>query len=318
MVRHRRRDKYTNNDTIMNIHYIDITSHTTDSKGEGLVAPFESDTDRMYTYKYSMCSLTGDDSWKLPDTHIEFIMNGEQCHAGYFILGLKHKGSVVDKYITAALSADKNGRTYLSSPALTLFDEYGSTNAVVAFPCNSQEQLLLEWINRSRLHWPPPELIKEIKRLPAYLVPGSESKQEERRVCFTGEKKLIESFTESQYKLYIVLKFLNKHELKPICEELSRYIMINIVLWFFESNSEDSLVKGNMIIILISCLKNLKQAIKVNYLSYYLIPCRNLMTGRINPIQQAIAKLDELIHKGPRVILRCPKYWQPCRCLQKS
>ncbi|XP_052788917.1 uncharacterized protein LOC128223670 isoform X1 [Mya arenaria] len=174
--------------------------------------------------------------------------------------------------------------------------------------------MLSEWTSRLRLHnWPSPELIQEISELPAYLVPvgckNSKNKHMEWRVCFIGEQKLTSSFTECQYKLYIIFKFLMKEELKSICDEMSSYIVKNIVFWFIESTQQELFSKENMIEHLLSCLQMLQQAIRDNHLPYYMIPGRNLLIERINQLQQQqlIAKLDALIQEGPRVILRCPK-----------
>ncbi|WAR30507.1 hypothetical protein MAR_033049, partial [Mya arenaria] len=114
-----------------------------------------------------------------------------------------------------------------SGPALTLTHQSINTDTVIALPI--QQQMLSEWISRPRHHsWPSPELKQEISKLGAYLVPvgckGSETKHMEWRVGFIGEQKLTDSFTECQYKLYNVLKFLMKTELKPICDEMSSYI----------------------------------------------------------------------------------------------
>ncbi|XP_052807061.1 uncharacterized protein LOC128236220 [Mya arenaria] len=319
-------------DGILNRHRTDYFGITIGSKQEGYCCPFESDRDVMFIHKTVICRLQVAGSSPLPDTHTEFIMDNEYCNPGYYRLELKHKAEGEDSNITAAMVEHINGREYVSSekytylfrksfnlstvsgPALTECNDYQSWDYVFALPCISQKQLLSEWINRPRYHnWPSPELIQEIPQLPAYLVPvgckSSENKHMEWRVCFIGELKLTDSFMESQYKLYILLKYINKHVLKPICKDMSSFIMKNVVFWYVESTSRESFSIHNLVVNIISCLKMLQQSIRENNLPYYMIRGRNLLRGRINLTQHhhLIAKLDELIQEGPIVIMRCPK-----------
>ncbi|WAR30234.1 LOW QUALITY PROTEIN: hypothetical protein MAR_032776 [Mya arenaria] len=188
---------------------------------------------------------------------------------------------------------NSNCQSTISGPALTKHDGYSSSDIVFAFQCICQRQLLFEWIHRPRQHtWPSRELMQAIPKLPAYLVPApvgcksSENKHMEWRVCFTGEQKLIESFTESQYKLYILLKLINKHELKSICEDMSSYVMKNIVFWLVESKAQHFFTRENLFVELISSLHMLQQAIRDNHLFYYMIAGRNLLKGIIKPAEQ--------------------------------
>ncbi|XP_052788906.1 uncharacterized protein LOC128223666 isoform X2 [Mya arenaria] len=182
---------------------------TTGSKGEGLSSPCESDTDVLLLKKNILCKLPGHASLQLPDIITVFIMDGEHCHPGHFWLELDHLGNA---NITAPLFVHTNGKTYFSSQKLTerlkeivqsvpgptytvsgpaVKHEFESErmDSVVALPI--QQAMLSEWISRPRHHsWPSPELIQEISKLQAYLVPvgckGSETKHMEWRLCFLG------------------------------------------------------------------------------------------------------------------------------------
>ncbi|XP_052819428.1 uncharacterized protein LOC128245342 [Mya arenaria] len=329
---HDRRAAWREHDAIMSGKRQATTEITAGSKGEGFTAPFESDTDCVILSNNTLCRLPDDDTVQLPDTHYEFIMDYEHCHPGHFRLELKHTGTLEISNIEEALFVHDNGRTFISSakyrksfidktnetvsgPALTGCTEYLSWDHVYAFPCTSQQQLLSEWINRPRHHhWPSSDLISEVSELQAQMVPvgckSSEHKDIEWRVCFIfSEQKLTDSWNGKQYKVYILLKLLTKSQLKPINDVISSYLLKNIMLWFTEQNPTQIFKKQHLFQNVISCLRNLKDAIHANYLPYYMVPSRNLLTGRMIPDQQQqlIAKLDELIQEGPLVIMRCPK-----------
>ncbi|XP_052790656.1 uncharacterized protein LOC128224719 [Mya arenaria] len=314
------------------ISQYNTTIITAGSKGEGFAAPFESDSDTVLLYMYSVCKTPGDDSLTLPDTHYEFTMDSEHCHPGHFRLELTQSGTTGKSNIQQALFVHDNGKTYISSekyvtsfikdndqtvsgPAITGCSKYSSWDHVNSFRCTSQQQLLSQWINRQRHHnWPTQDLIEEASKLEAQMVPvgckGSEHKNIEWRVCFIlSVQKLTDSWNENQYKIYILLKLIKKSQLKPISDEISSYLMKNIVLWFTEQNPAKIFKKKYLLQNVMNCLRNLQDAIKANHLPFYMLPDRNLLIGRINPEQQQllIEKLGDLIEEGPRVILRCPK-----------
>ncbi|XP_052788909.1 uncharacterized protein LOC128223669 isoform X2 [Mya arenaria] len=251
----------------------------TGSKGEGFSTPYESDTDCFCLMNEILCREHGYASLQRRDINAVFIMDGEHCHPGHFWLKLDHLGAEGRTVIKDALFVHTNGQKYLSShtfteegknmthgkvsgPALTLTHQSINTDTVIALPI--QQQMLSEWISRPRHHsWPSPELKQEISKLGAYLVPvgckGSETKHMEWRVGFIGEQKLTDSFTECQYKLYNVLKFLMKTELKPICDEMSSYIVKNIVFWFIELTQQELFSKENMLNISFLVCKSYKK-----------------------------------------------------------
>ncbi|XP_052788442.1 uncharacterized protein LOC128223188 [Mya arenaria] len=318
-----------------------ITRIVAGSKGEGFTTTFESDTDIVMLYNYAVCKTPGDDSLTFPNTHFKFTMDSEHCHPGHFKLELTHTGTTEDSNIQQALFVHDNGKTYVSSekyrttfikdktqetvsgPAITGCNAFQSWDNVNAFRCTSQQPLLSQWMSRPRHHnWPNPDLIKEVSKLEAQMVPvgckSSEHKDNEWRVCFIlSEQRLTDSWNKNQYRIYILLKLIKKSLLKPISDEISSYLMKNIMLWFTEQNPAKIFKKIYLLQNVISCLKSLQDAIKSNDLPYYMIPDRNLLTGRINPEQQRqlIEKLEELIEEGPSVILRCPKV---CAALQMS
>ncbi|XP_052789312.1 uncharacterized protein LOC128223898 [Mya arenaria] len=340
MVEHRR-EVWRETDVIRNRKDRNITWIIAGSKGEGFTAPFESDVDRVRLNNFSVCETQGDEFLTLPDTHFKFIMESNHCHPGHFRLNLTHSGTTAYSNIQQALFVHDHGKIYISSeiyrttfiedktqqtvsgPAITDCDEYSSCDNVNAFRCTSKQQLLSEWMKRPRHHnWPTQELRKVVSEIEAQMVPvgckSSGNKDIEWRVCFIiSEQRLTDSWNKNQYKIYILLKLIKNSQLKPISDEISSYLMKNIMLWFTEQNPAKIFRKKYLLQNVMSCLKMLQDAIKANNLSYYMIPHRNMLTGKINQEQerQLIEKLEKLIKKGPRVILRCPKL---CAALQMS
>ena len=336
-----RRETYREIDRKVNSENQYWTRIKAGSKGEGLSCFYESDHDTLHVDHYTVCTLEGDKR-SFPETYTVFTMLNGELHPGHYELKRKQQGTMLDLEIAQAMVLDsESGDAYISSELYTKarrkdklgeisFDEQVASiagpsvpgtdgkvtwDSVHAFRCVCQQQLLQEWINRPRHHnWPPPDLVEEIAQVEAQLVPvgckGSENRGMEWRVCFIpSELKLSESWNEAQYKLYILLKMINKATLKPICEEMSSYILKNIVFWMAEAKSRESFTSETLLNNLTSSLEMLEQCIQKNELFYYMIRSRNLLTGRLGPKvrEQLCDKLKELIREGPNVVLRCQK-----------
>ena len=336
-----RRTVYREMDRKVNLTNEFYTRVKAGSKGEGFSSFYESDHDALHIDHHTVCTLPEDER-SFPETHTVFTMLNEHLHPGHFELQRKQQGTLVDYEMNQALIVNsENGKVYISSdlytealkrdklgnitwdeqvvavtgPSVPGTDGKISWDSVHAFRCVCQQQLLAEWITRPRQYnWPPRELIETISRIEAQLVPagskGSKNRKMEWRVCFIpSELKLSESLSQVQYKMYILLKMINKEILKPICNELSSYIMKNIVFWMVESNPHEIFTEDSLLHNTISCLKMLQEAIQKTHLSYFMIRSRNLLLNRLTPNHrhQLYDKLQELVKEGPRLILRCGK-----------
>ncbi|KAH3865728.1 hypothetical protein DPMN_028771 [Dreissena polymorpha] len=177
--------------------------------------------------------------------------------------------------------------------------------------------ILSKWAARPR-HWPPPEVVQRVVALGAVLTPvgfkGSEYQHVEWRVCFNaGEMELISNLNDTQTKLYVLLKMIKNDVLHPRKKEVSSYTLKNIVLWMAENNSQASFHKKSILQWLHEALNALRVALITLELPYYMIPERNLMaTSGLDVEQQRtwISTITDMLHEGPRVILRLPKIRQ--------
>ncbi|KAH3707208.1 hypothetical protein DPMN_066607 [Dreissena polymorpha] len=136
------------------------------------------------------------------------------------------------KFIAPALCYDGLGNTLLSSDLFAEFDPeikrsgpptpfiFGPIrlDRVSALRCHSTV-LLKQWAERPR-HWPPPDVVKKVIYLGACLTPAgfkdSPYKHVEWRICFnSGETEIVNSLTDTQLKVYVMLKMIVKDELRP-------------------------------------------------------------------------------------------------------
>lgn len=316
------------------------TQVTAGSKGEGYSCYYENDEDILFIDKYRVCVLPCG-IYNYPCTITVFTMHGDNCPPGYFRIMFSRKGSqknCIDDF--EVLCESKEGyvfikeRSYIQAISRMYLGDTGrgiSTGTITgpsvpgervlykedrvwAFRCLDQKDILREWIGRKRHYgWPPRELIKEISELEAQLVPvgckGSEHKDLEWRVCFVpSELKLLKSFNETQYKLYIFLKFVKSSAFRPICEDLS-YIFKNLVFWLVEENSKELFVPQNLLMLTVMALTLLHGYIEKNHLRYYMIPDRNLLAGRIMTEERSavLKQLEHLICLGPtkNLVMEC-------------
>ncbi|XP_052259553.1 uncharacterized protein LOC127863909 [Dreissena polymorpha] len=177
--------------------------------------------------------------------------------------------------------------------------------------------ILSKWAARPR-HWPPPEVAQRVVSLGAVLTPvgfkGSEYQHVEWRVCFNaGEIELISNLNDTQNKLYVLLKMIKNDVLHPRKKEVSSYTLKNIVLWMAENNPQASFHTKSILQWLHEALDALRVALVTLELPYYMIPERNLMaTSGLDEEQQRtwISTITDMLHEGPRVILRLPKIRQ--------
>ena len=170
------------------------------------------------------------------------------------------------------------------------------TDVVGAFPCDAGP-IIEKWTNRERKNgWPSKETIANVARLPAHVVPigqrGTDNEDLQWRICFTlGEILLVQKFNNVQRKLFFLMKIIARHFLKPICNDISSYVMKNVIFWISEEMPEKAFNDRNLIKTLQTALKYLLKSIKRKYLSNYMMPERNLFEGKFNENDQVHQKL---------------------------
>ena len=317
------------------------------STAEGFVTHFESDHDTVLLQKNVVCVLFGKDlpQYERDESVTVLKLEWKNCEPGYYRLILLKHGTESDPYIECSTVHCGNGKQYISSdlyiqahkivsdrqettplteshiagPALSGSSYLHNCDFVYAFKCDDHESLLSEWKQRNRLfEWPSEMLVHNVALFKAYLVPvgskTSSTRDLEWRICFMdGERKLIDSLNEFQYKIYIILKMVNTAELKCVCKEITSYVMKNIFFWYLESNPLEVFTAERLLENTLNCLKNLRVAVDKSFLAKYMIPKRNLLAGRMEKEERKnlLSKLDTLIADGGGFIIRCPRilFW---------
>lgn len=329
-----RRDKNKHLDDIHNSKGFSVINVTAGGKGEGIALYFESDIDRLYVLKGIVCvDYSNPHSNTSP---IVFQLNRMNCSPGYTRLKLiRETKSHVRQYIVLESGAEYISNNYcILKPDHVMIDinglqinkqnkigpaaRYGNAftnyDFVLGFICFCPE-LIEKWIRRSRQHgWPDPNLIKTISTLEGHVVPvankGSNYPATEWRICYTkAELLLMQSLTDPQTKLYVLLKLIAKSLLNPLCSAMTSYIMKNIVLWMVESNPKERFSQNSLVDNLIDSLLYLKQCLQSNILKSYMIAERNLLEGRIpeNERETLLKRVDEMINERENMLQHCTK-----------
>ena len=313
------------------------------SMPEGFASVFESAHDVLLVDKHVVCisdteESDGDMAAKFPQSDSVFRIVSKTCHPGHFMLKIDQLGTTKTREIKRALVKSRKGYSLLSSEmyfkALGKFDQRKSRSRKFivydtekglssdlkprtfwAFRCTCARDLLKEWRDRPRPHgWPPRDVIEEVMEQEAQVVPVECSDRGrhklEWRACFVkGEFKLSESLNEVQYKVFIILKSINKTRIQPLLPNMSTYLVKNVVFWMVEREPQTNFRKENIYCLVRKGLQSMLTAISSNCLQYYLIPGVNLLLEKIDSRtkRKVVAVFDNLIKDGPRVLLKCPK-----------
>jgi len=172
--------------------------------------------------------------------------------------------------------------------------------------------ILEKWMGRERHHeWPPRALQTKISTMIGYVVPVghkfSHNKDIEWRISYTtAEKKLVRSMNDVQVKLYVVLKFVQKDRLKPICQNFTSYMVKNLVFWVLELTPMRDLTPETLVDRVLTAFWHLKQFLENKFLPCYMIPERNLFDGRMNESEcvSLFREVDKIIDEGYGFLLK--------------
>ena len=165
-----------------------------------------------------------------------------------------------------------------------------SIDVLYAVKCDTKG-CLDAWANRKRQHdWPSSSVIEEVLKMPVHIVPkgckGSKTRAIEFRLSYVfSEMALMRSLNETQSKLYSLLKLLVKSTVgitERFQDILTSYCLKNVVFWIFEENSTNMFEDGSLLELLELCLEFIRDSIKKEQLSMYLMPERNLLEGKLH------------------------------------
>lgn len=338
--RKQRKDVYKLLDQRRNedIHHV-FTFITVGSKGEGLTNAYEKDRDLLVIEKSGVCvdQFYDLDCPVIRDRNI-FILDTQYSSPGHGLLISVRSVGLIGQLLGNSMT-DLDGQNVLSSekfsrevdkfvktsvyfgngteiqprsgPATRIAHGFLQEDHVYALECHCP-MILEEWASRKRENgWPSSDVIQQVKEIPGYVVATgckeSVYKELEWRICFNiGEQKLLETLNDVQTKIYVLLKMIVAEIIQPESDELTSFMMKNIVFWLAELNpqfvfSEESLVQW-----LLNAMQYLKNCLERNFLPYYMIPNRNLFSGKMNEEQRQVmlVKVISLIQEGPKFLLQ--------------
>jgi len=109
-----------------------------------------------------------------------------------------------------------------------------------------------------------------------------------------------------QVKLYVVLKFVQKDRLKPICQNFTSYMVKNLVFWVLEKTPMRNLTPETLVDRILTAFWHLKQFLENKFLPCYMIPERNLFHGRMNGSEcvSLLKEVDKIIDDGCGFLLK--------------
>lgn len=323
-----------------------IDQITVGSKGEGITNIFESDQDQLLVEQTSICCA--DYRYRDPKGKNVFVMENAYSSPGHAILtpgeylfqishivgesiieldiGRLLSSSVfsmkVDEVIEKSVSVSgDDGLSILSrsGPASRLVKGSMYCDKVFALECHCPD-IQEAWASRPRRYdWPSLSVIHEVSGMKAYAVAtgceGSVYEEHEWRICFnTGENRLIESLTDVQIKVYVLMKMLIKEKGIFRSNKLTSFMMKNIVFWMAELNPQALFTEQSLVQWVLNAFRILLKSLKLKMLPYYMMSERNLFKGKLdkNARLQIIKDIKRVLRDGPKTL---PKVERLQRCL---
>jgi len=109
-----------------------------------------------------------------------------------------------------------------------------------------------------------------------------------------------------QVKVYVVLKFVQKDRLKPVCQNFTSYMVKNLVFWVLEETPMRDLTPETLVDRILTAFRHLKQFLENKFLPCYIIPERNLFHGRMNERDCVLllGEVDKIIDEGCGFLLK--------------
>ncbi|KAH3846420.1 uncharacterized protein LOC127873295 isoform X2 [Dreissena polymorpha] len=181
---------------------------------------------------------------------------------------------------------------------------------VRGFPYQATKQILV-WKCRTRNYdWPPTPLVNIVSTMTAVVVPtgqkGTKWRELQWRICFpAGELALFDSMNIMHKKVYVVLKTVGKLLLRPLNQQITSYVMKNVLFWEAEKRHITDYTETDLVPRIQDALRYLQKCISEDFMPYYMIPERNLIPCKIHvDVKEKITNvIDYLIANGYLIIL---------------
>ncbi|KAL3857258.1 hypothetical protein ACJMK2_011949 [Sinanodonta woodiana] len=292
-----------------------------------------SDVDRVCVN--SFVTILGDlQFWELnPHTQQTFLMvTDDNTPPGYVKLQLVQRDApiLVHNYQDEIIRTDSKRRSVLgNSRYVELLDEYSyhhgpassshymgvTMDVVMALQAHCWPAQASQWLS-SRVrsyNWPSRRMIDIIQQTGVLLVPVghklSFEQQLEWRLSFSvGEKLLMMKMNSTQYKCYVMLKFIKNTfiNVNGVDQVLTSYHCKTSMFYLMESTPNSLWVPANLLFCIDLCLRLLLSWVECHNCPNHFIPEENMFLGRnLGPVQGDIASiLHELLREKGRYLTR--------------
>lgn len=183
---------------------------------------------------------------------------------------------------------------------------------VLAFRC-SFPTMINQFCDRvSNCIWPSGALLETIKSQDIYVVPvgvkGHKDEALQWRICLNeAELTLVQSFNDSQIKVYAVMKMIAKHYLRPICDNITTYIIKNGLFWLIEKMPHYSWEREHIFDRTKDALVYMRTSVINEVLPNYMLPSRNMFENKLTLQQKEdlIKTIDSLLSDKAVAVANC-------------
>lgn len=164
-----------------------------------------------------------------------------------------------------------------------------SFDIVESIHCDEWPHVSNEWINRTRLNWPPETIISEKVKLGCDLVPvgnsGNHTDSKEWRISFVrAERCLIRSLNAAQMKTIVLLKVIFKHRMfgDGFHDTISSYVAKCSFFWISEDYGGRNWKASDCIEYLWLCLRKIKSFLEEENCPHYFMKECNVLHGKFH------------------------------------
>ncbi|XP_060561165.1 uncharacterized protein LOC132720936 [Ruditapes philippinarum] len=186
---------------------------------------------------------------------------------------------------------------------------------VLCFKC-VHPTIIQEWCDRKREHdWPSSEIVEQVKGVDVLVVPVGETADEvlQWRISLVlAELVLAHSFNDVQLKVYGALKMLSKNVFRKSCDNMSSYMIKNVVFWVSEKTQNCEFEQGKLLDRITDGLIFLRKCVDEGQLPNYMIPGRNLLKYKLSYTERenVLIDIDNCLQAGEHAFLECPELIQ--------
>ncbi|XP_053383637.1 uncharacterized protein LOC128549907 [Mercenaria mercenaria] len=178
---------------------------------------------------------------------------------------------------------------YKHGPALTedSTKDYRSSDFVYGLKSAYWPKSAEEWLTRERLfQWPFQKTI-ELAKQGCFLVPVGplpEAKNTEWRLSFTLlERELIWTWTNTQYKCFMLMKVIKRDVIEPeIPDVISSYHLKTVIFWMSEERPFEFWNRENFPTCIAQCLEKLIEFVETGNCPNYFIRGNNMFKGKFS------------------------------------